>query len=110
MSGFSGFALKGKKKRKLLQPVGSTGDDDDGGGKKKERIAPAGEDGIIPRQQDTFVPGMGDRRFNSERYLPEGAEGSGGDSLKELQEGEAKAVSTFFKDMVTILKETLALA
>ena len=93
--GFSGFALKGKKKRKLL-PVGGQDNDDDNKKKRKEEeegelpssggLSGEGASFTIPKQQDTFVPGMGDRRFNSERYLPEAADDWNGDSLKGLQQ------------------------
>ena len=105
-SGFSGFALKkgaasGRKggKRPFSSLPSFEQDDKDGTGAREDETNDAkrtkltsfgGEDGessgretktereafVIPKQEDTFVPGVGatqqeDRRFNAERYLPE---------------------------------------
>ena len=86
MASFSGFAIKsrGKKrsapsdldrdaaKRKAASLLGAPEEGPHGAQSSGTRPAgSAGEPFVIPKQADTFVPGQGDRRFNSERYLPE---------------------------------------
>ena len=86
MASFSGFAIKsrGKKrsapsdldrdaaKRKAASLLGAPEEGPHGAQSSGTRPAgSAGEPFVIPKQADTFMPGQGDRRFNSERYLPE---------------------------------------
>ncbi|QDZ22201.1 G-patch domain-containing protein [Chloropicon primus] len=118
-SSFNSFALKGRGKKR-----GSSGGDHDQGEAKRKAtnllgFDNGGDDGddahpstskrpagkakvfVIPKQEDTFVPGQGDRRFNAERYLPESAADEVDDLVRRGatgEEGKASMANKFCKE------------
>ena len=86
-AGFAGFKLKRGTKRGAPAALGGQDAKRKAANLLGDQVEPSATAGpsraaggasdqtlVIPKQVDTFVPGVGDRRFNAERYLPEKVE------------------------------------